>query len=63
MPVSEASHVFPFQDSMCILYIASEDKRVNVASEHLRPVQPKEGDKVSKPMGGWGLIWECQAIT
>ena len=43
------------QGGMCTLYIASEDKVVSVASEHLEPVRPQKGDKVSI-INGY-LLW------
>ena len=36
-----------FQGGMCTLFVVAEDKVVNVASEHLEPVVPSKGDRVS----------------
>lgn len=32
---------------MCSLFIPEEDKVVNIACEHLEPVSPEKGDRVS----------------
>jgi hypothetical protein len=32
---------------MCSLFIPEEDKVVNIACEHLEPVPPEKGDRVS----------------
>ena len=39
--------VFVFQAGMCTLFITVEDKVVSVACEHLDPVTPQKGDRVS----------------
>ena len=38
---------------MCTLYIQEEDKVVSVASEHLDPVVPQKGDRVSRTYDAW----------
>ena len=32
---------------MCVVYLTEEDKIENIPCEHLEPVQPEKGDKVS----------------
>jgi len=32
---------------MCTLFIPDQDKVISVASEHLEPIQPEKGDRVS----------------
>lgn len=32
---------------MCALYLIDEEKTVNITCEHLEPVLPEKGDKVS----------------
>ena len=46
--VSHKYHMFIFQGGMCSIFVAEEDKVVNVACEHLEPVMPSKGDKVSQ---------------
>lgn len=38
---------------MCSLFIPEEDKVVNIACEHLEPVSPEKGDRVSTE----GMLW------
>jgi len=32
---------------MCTLYVPDQDKVISVASEHLEPICPEKGDRVS----------------
>jgi len=32
---------------MCTLYVPDQDKVISVASEHLEPIRPEKGDRVS----------------
>jgi len=39
--------LFLLQGGMCTLFVADKDKVISVASEHLEPVCPEKGDRVS----------------
>lgn len=51
---------------MCSLFIPEEDKVVNIACEHLEPVPPEKGDRVSLvfiSLVSAGAWWPCFEIN